>query len=273
MKTHPAPSLFVSHGSPTFALETPASSLAAAYLEALAHKTPQPKGILIVSPHWQTRGTQVAIALANQPSTVHDFGGFPSALYALQYPAKGAQWLADAIAAQLAANHVAHGFAPDQGMDHGAWVPLMKLYPQAQIPVVQISLPAQQSPPFYYALGQALAGLREHGVMVIGSGSLTHNLYEVRLHGDNALQTMADYVQPFREWMQATVTARDLPALLNYRALAPFAAENHPTDEHLMPLFVALGAGDFENGATQIDYFTGELVYHTLAMDHVLLGA
>ena len=218
--------------------------------------------------------------MGERPATVHDFGGFPEALYALQYPAKGSPTIAQAVSDCLITANFETTFAPQQGWDHGAWVPLMKLYPKAQIPVVQISLPALQTPAFYYALGQALAPLRAQGLMVIASGSLTHNLYDVRLHSDRVgsdaapvapITSVAPYVLPFRNWVQARVEARDLPALLNYRVLAPFAVECHPTDEHWLPLYVALGAGEFENFGAKLNYFSGELAHYTLAMDNVVL--
>lgn len=280
------PSLFVSHGSPTFALETPATSASAAFLHALTHQPialfeqmAKPRGIVVISPHWQTSGDVLSITSASALETVHDFGGFPARLYAMQYPAQGSPLLAQQVRDCLHTAGIRSQFAAQQGLDHGAWVPLMKLYPAANVPVVQLSLPAQHSPAHYFALGQALRSLRTQDILILSSGSLTHNLYEVRLAAASpqvqanaqAQAQAAPYVAPFRAWVQDKIAQRDVAALLNYRALAPFAVECHPSDEHLMPLFVALGAGDFGNPAVQVDYFAGELSHYTLAMDNVVL--
>jgi 4,5-DOPA dioxygenase extradiol len=216
---------------------------------------------------------QPAVMTNAQPATWHDFGGFPEPLYRLQYPAPGAPELAEAVIERL------HGAGvpavPDarRPLDHGAWVPLMHLFPQAQVPVVQVALPASAGPREVYAMGQALAGLREQGVLVIGSGSMTHNLGEF-FGGRAALNDPpAAYANEFSRWVEDVVQRGDLEALLDYRARAPHAVHSHPTEEHFLPIFFALGAAGWGSGqGATPDYLTREIMYRYLAMDAFTLG-
>ena len=227
--------IFVSHGAPTLALEP---GLAGAMLADLGASQPAPRAILLASAHWEARGT--AVTTTGQPSTLYDFGGFPAALYALRYPAPGAPEVARSAAARLTAAGFAVREDPTRGLDHGAWVPLMHLFPSALIPVAQIALSHGEGARRHFELGQALAPLTADGVMIMGSGSLTHNLYEAFRHPADAPAdpTVAEFV----DWIEARLQERDIPALLDYRNRAPHARRHHPTEEHLMPLFVALGA-------------------------------
>ena len=202
----------------------------------------------MVSAHWETRGGP-AVSLAQQPETIHDFGGFPDALFAIQYPAPGAPDAAASAAALLEQAGFAVGRSDTRGLDHGAWVPLHLMYPEADIPVAQISVMRGASPADHEAMGRALASLREEGVLVIGSGSLTHNLYEFR--GQPIDVAAPDWVSGFGNWMKARLDDNDLPALREYRTRAPHAERNHPTEEHLLPLYVAMGAaGEQRTGRT-----------------------
>lgn len=255
------PTLFVSHGAPTFAVEP---GVIGPQLRALAAQLPVPRAVVIVSPHWQTSVVQVTTGV--QPATIHDFGGFPPALYELQYPAPGAPDVAAEVLAELAQHGIDARGNASHGLDHGAWVPLRYLYPEADVPVVQLSLPRYPQPQDYLAFGRALAALRERGVLVIGSGSLTHNLYEF-----SGPRTDIDpYVTAFTGWMRAAIARGDLAALLDYRRQAPEAARAHPEDEHLMPLFVALGAAGADWNRSQL--LDGGVVYGMLAMDAFLFG-
>jgi 4,5-DOPA dioxygenase extradiol len=255
------PTLFVSHGAPTFALQP---GQAGALLGALGNSLPRPDAVLVVSPHWMPGTLQVTAA--ERPETIHDFSGFPPALYELQYPAAGAPQIAAEVIATLAAAGIPAQANATRGLDHGAWVPLRFLYPAADVPVPQLSLPRSRNPHDFLALGRALAPLRTQGVLVVGSGSVTHNLGDFRGERD------ADepYVAAFAGWLRAAIAAGDLDALLDYRARAPHAQRAHPTDEHLMPLLVALGAAGEDWRASR--HLDGGVDYGMLAMDAYLFG-
>ena len=241
------PALFLSHGSPTLALDdVPARD----FLMALGADLPRPAAIVVASAHWETETPMVNAPAIN--ATIHDFYGFPPAMYQLTYPAPGAPALAARITDLLAAEGLACRIDEARGLDHGAWVPLMHLFPQADIPVVQISVQSQLGAGHHYQLGKALAPLRADNVLIIGSGSFTHNLRELDRQGGSAEPA---WVSEFAGWMDAALTEGRICDLLSCRARAPHAVRNHPTDEHLLPLFVALGAGstaDAKPTATRI---------------------
>lgn len=243
MTSQSAPSLFLSHGAPTMALEP---SPARAFLTGLGRQLPAPKAILVASAHWQTDGYRVSTAAL--PRTIHDFGGFGEQLHRFQYPAPGSPEVAHRAASLLRDAGIGVTEDPVRGFDHGVWVPLSLLYPGADIPVVSLSLDAKGGPDEHYALGQALAPLRGEGVMIVGSGSLTHDLGSIVWpHDDERAAGRSPpapaWVSEFADWFAERVAADDRAALLNYRHIAPHATRNHPTDEHLLPFFVALGAG------------------------------
>lgn len=240
------PSLYISHGSP---MTAPQAGLTGERLAELAAVLPRPRAIVVASAHWLSRRPQVGNAMA--PQTIHDFDGFPVVLYQLRYPAPGAPALAERVLQLLEQVGPAPTLDPDRGLDHGAWVPLRLLYPAADIPVVPVSIQPELGPAHQYALGQALAPLRDEGVLLIGSGSITHNLHDVRVGYSN--ERHAPYVKPFTEWIEQKLAAGDIDALLDYRRQAPFAERAHPTDEHLLPLFVALGAAGVDARAQRID--------------------
>ena len=251
------PSLFISHGSPMLALEPGASGPA---LARLAAELPRPRAILVVSAHWESQGLRVTGATA--PETWHDFRGFPAQLYTLRYPAPGQPQLAAQIVEQLNAAGLPARVDAERPLDHGAWVPLSLMYPQADIPVLQLSLPRSQGPALQSRIGQALRSLREQDVLLIGSGSITHNLGELDWHAGP--EVIEPWAQAFRDWMAAKLAEDDEAALHDYRRLAPQAARNHPTDEHLLPLFFARGAGGkfriehsgFTHGALGMDIYS-----------------
>lgn len=230
------PSLFISHGSPMLALEPGASGPA---LARLAAQLPRPKAIVVVSAHWESQG--LLVTSHPQPETWHDFGGFPPALFAVQYPAPGEPALAARLASLLNEAGLAAQLDPQRPFDHGAWVPLALMYPAADIPVVQVSLPSHRGPTLQEQVGRVLGALREEDVLLIGSGSITHNLRELDWHAGP--ERVEPWALAFRDWMIARLTANDTPALHDYRRQAPFALRNHPSDEHLLPLYFARGAG------------------------------
>ncbi|MFL1515163.1 DODA-type extradiol aromatic ring-opening family dioxygenase [Pseudomonas prosekii] len=230
------PSLYISHGSPMLALEPGASGPA---LTRLAAQLPKPKAIVIVSAHWESN--ELLVSGNPQPETWHDFGGFPKALFEVQYPAPGDPQLAAEVIELLNANDLPARIDARRPFDHGVWVPLSLMYPQADIPVVQVSLPTRGGPALQTRVGQALQSLREHGVLLIGSGSITHNLRELDWHAGP--ESVEPWAKVFRDWMIEKLAANDEAALHDYRQQAPNAARNHPSDEHLLPLYFARGAG------------------------------
>lgn len=254
-----APSLFVSHGSPMFALEP---GLLGPNLEQIGKSLPTLTAIVVVSPHWQTRG--VRITGASMLETIHDFGGFPAPLYALQYPAQGAPQIASQILELLLAAGFEAALDARRGLDHGAWVPLRYLKPAADVPVLQVSMPHDLDAAGALRLGEALAPLRDLGVLVIGSGSLTHNLYEFRQHIQDP-----KYAQAFADWIADAVARGDVDALVHYRERAPHAVRAHPTEEHFLPLLVALGASHANEPRHRIE---GGMTYGILSMDSFGFG-
>lgn len=256
----PFPTIFVSHGSPMLALQ---DSPARRFLQGLGASLARPTAIVMVSAHWETRGGPV-VSLAPQPATIHDFGGFPQALFDLNYHAPGAPDMAERAAALFEAAGIPVGRDPQRGLDHGAWVPLRLMYPQADVPVLQISLTRGAGPAEHEQLGKALAQLRHEGVLVIGSGSLTHNLYEFR--GQRVDAPAPVWVTEFEQWMRERLQVGDHASLLNYRSLAPSAQKNHPSEEHLLPLFFAMGAAGTGAGA-RAQLLHSSVEHGVLAMD------
>lgn len=254
------PSLFISHGAPTFALEP---GRAGAQLAALGRQLERPRAIVVVSPHWMTRG--VKVTGAPRPPTIHDFGGFDERLYGLSYPAPGDPALARRVAALLADAGWPAGVDPQRGLDHGAWVPLLHLVPQADVPVLQVSMPVDLDERSAYELGRALAPLAEDGVLVVGSGSLTHNLYEFRM----GTSPEAAYAREFTHWVRDAVRAGDVGRVLDALEQAPHAQRAHPTPEHFLPLPIALGAAGSALPATVLD---GGIVHGVLAMESYVFG-
>ncbi len=218
------PTVFVSHGSPMLILEDrPARS----FLASLGQLLPRPKAIVAVSAHWDT--DVPAVSTAHKPATIHDFYGFPEALYQLRYDPPGAPELAERVAKLTGAAH-----DPHRGLDHGAWVPAKLAWPEADIPIFQLSVQPNESPAHHIALGRKLASLREEGVLVMGSGSATHNLRAlVRGAGDDA--EPEPWAKAFDDWLAETLEKGDEPGLADYRSKAPDAREAHPTDEHSCP--------------------------------------
>ena len=231
------PSLFVSHGAPTLAVE---SGSAHQFLRHLGQSLSVPRAIIAFSAHYDT--PRPTITASARPTTIHDFHGFPAALHAMRYDAPGAPDLAADIADQLASA----GFDPildhRRGLDHGAWVPLSLMYPAADIPVIQVSIDGSGTAQRHWAMGAALSRLRAEGVLILGSGSLTHNLSELDRGTDGKLSPPPSWVIAFSDWVNATLRAGDVNALMAWETVAPFGRRNHPTAEHFLPLFVAMGA-------------------------------
>ena len=257
------PTLFVSHGSPMLALEPGKTG---PLLSSIGNKLPRPRAILMVSPHWETQTPRVGNQL--QQRVIHDFGGFPQALYELDYPATGLPELADQVVDLLGAGGIAARTDDSWGIDHGAWVPLRYLYPHADIPVVQLSLQPHQPPAYHFRIGRLLAALAQDNVLIIGSGSFTHNLRDLRRNDVNGGD--APHTLEFLHWFLQQMQAGALDALLDYRHSAPHAVRTHPTDEHLLSLFFAMGASD---DWTRFVHLDSGSTYHTLRMDAFAFGS
>ncbi len=234
------PALFVPHGAPTFALRPGAAGAA---LTAIARKLPRPRAIVVVSAHWDT--DVPCVGFADRPETIHDFWGFPPELYQLRYPAQGSPQVASEVLAAISAAGLAVERDAGRGLDHGAWVPLRMMYPEADVPVVPLSIQSRGGTAQAHRLGQALAPLAASGILLVGSGNVTHNLRDFQSAAGAGAQTPA-YVEEFSDWLSVRLVAHDLPALLDYRRLAPSGVRAQPTEEHLLPLYFALGAGGRE---------------------------
>ena len=256
-----APTLFISHGAPTFALQP---GRLGANLRKLASRMPDLRAVLVVSAHWQSRGAQVMTT--PEPETIHDFGGFAAELYRLKYAVAGAPEAALQAGRLLAAHGFVVGENKERGLDHGAWVPLMHLFPDARVPVFQVSMPYDLTTVDAWRLGQALGPLREQGILIVGSGSLTHNLYEVRQNGSDG----EPYAREFAEWIRAAVVENDKDRLIRYRREAPHAERAHPTEEHYLPLLVALGASSAGDATPEV--IEGDMTYGVLSMESYSWG-
>lgn len=235
-------------------------SPAGRFLDGLGSQLPRPRAIVVASAHFVA--DRPTLGSHPTPHTVHDFGGFPKALYEIEYPAPGAPALAQTIAARFAEAGVEAGIRPSHGLDHGVWVPVGRMYPQADIPVVPLSVNPLADAAYHLSLGNVLADLRDEGVLVIGSGGFVHNLGDLDWTHKNA--PLASWAGEFSAWMHGKLADRDWPALRAWHEIAPHARRAHPTTEHLMPLFVALGAaGD----APRVEVLHRSHELGTLALD------
>jgi 4,5-DOPA dioxygenase extradiol len=227
------PSLFVSHGSPMLALDPGA---AGAFWHELAQSLPQPQAVLCISAHWNT--DRPLLGAAAKPETIHDYYGFPEPMYRLRYPAPGAPALAERAIALLHEVGIPAAADPGYGLDHGAWVPLQSFYPDADVPVAQLSVQPYRNARWHRRLGAGLAPLREEGVLILGSGGATHNLRELDRRGGEAPR----WAQEFDEWLASALADGRTEDLLDWETKGPHAQRAHPSPEHFLPFFVAWGA-------------------------------
>ncbi|GAA5184378.1 class III extradiol ring-cleavage dioxygenase [Niveibacterium umoris] len=255
------PVLFLSHGSPLHAVldSEPARAWA-----ALGAQLPTPRAIIAVSAHWNT-GIPMLTGAASPP-TIHDFGGFPDVLYRLRYPASGAPELAEQARGLLRDAGLPVGIDGSRGLDHGAWVPLMHMFPQANVPVIQLSVQPELCARHHFAVGRALAPLAADNVLIVASGHTTHNLRDAFRRPDLLGQSAEPmpYVKAFADWVADAIAAQRIDELLDWTERAPEPLRAHPSPEHFLPLFVALGAaGDAASATRFLDVFDGP----ALAMD------
>ena len=252
------PTLFLSHGAPNITLH---DQPARRFFDTLAANLPRPRALVVISAHYCAVAPAVTVSPA--PRTIHDFSGFEPELYDLRYPAPGAPEVAAELLTLIKNALGRDGIADTEwGLDHGAWSPLIRIYPKADIPVVMLSLIANADAAQHFQLGRALARLRDDNVLVIGSGSMTHNLGRLKMPLD--YDAAAPWVTQFLAWIENNLTAGDAETLCTYRNSAPHARACHPTDEHLLPLFVAIGAAGENWRATNIHR---GICYGTLSMD------
>lgn len=253
----PLPSVFLSHGSPMHALEAGAAGAAWA---ALGKRLGKPKAIVIASAHWETGLPQLTGAA--KPETIHDFYNFPAPLYRIRYAAPGAPEVAQRVQALLKDSGFTAAIDGCRGLDHGAWAPLLYMYPDRDVPVVQLSVQPELGTRHHLALGKSLRSLAAEGILVIGSGHLTHNLRDWSRGQGRA----EPYARDFQQWVFERINNHELESLADYRSGSPHGVRSHPTEEHFMPLFVALGAApegykaerifdDIESGVLAMDAY------------------
>lgn len=231
---NPLPTLFLSHGSPMMAL---AECTTTRFFKTLGTELPRPRAILAVSAHWDT--ATPAASISAQPETIHDFYGFPAPLYELRYPPPGAPDVAQRAAQLIDAAGLGPTALGERGLDHGAWTPLRFMFPAHDIPVTQLAVQSNLAARHHYDIGRALAPLAEEGVMILGSGGVSHNLREWRSVPPGAPPA---WMTGFVTWVRQALESGNHAPLIDYVKQAPHAARNHPTTEHFLPLFVALGA-------------------------------
>lgn len=256
------PTLFVSHGAPTLAIE---DSPAHQFLTEFGQTLGKPRAILMLSAHFDL--SVATITTSTAPETIHDFGGFPKALYDIAYPAPGYPDLARRVADLLQAGGIPIREDATRGLDHGAWVPLLLMYPDADVPVVQLSIDSRQGATYHFRLGELLRPLRDEGVLIVGSGGATHNLRYMfqPAPGDPT----PEWVIGFRDWLAETVENDHRDDLAYYRERGPFATQNHPTEEHFLPLLASMGATEPGELCQRIHESES---FGVLAMDSYLFG-
>ena len=257
------PSAFISHGAPTLALE---DCDATQFLSQFTAHVGQPSGIVVISAHWTEN--EIQVTTSESLPLIYDFYGFPKPLYELEYPAHTSRDIADKVLTLLNDAAIPAKANNDRGLDHGAWVPLRLMFPNAEIPVIQVSMAYAKPDVYHLRVGRALAALRQQGVLIIGSGSVTHNLGDCVIKaGETDTRTVPAYAKEFTEWIAEHVAANDDNALLSWRQNAPYAKQAHPSDEHFIPFFVALGAAGLSWHGERIHK---GYMHHALAMDAYL---
>jgi len=246
------PVVFLGHGSPMNAIEDTAFSRA---WTGLGRTLPRPKAILVVSAHWMTQGTTL-VDVSAAPRTIHDFRGFPEALYRETYPAPGDPALAREVVTLLASHHA--GEDDRWGLDHGAWTLLKFLYPDADVPVFQLSIDLRQDLPWHFEIGRTLSDLRDRGVLILGSGNVVHNLREMRFDG-----RPHDFALEFDALFTERMEARDFARLTDRSRLGALLHKAHPTVDHYLPALTVAGASD---GRDQVTFMTDAIDLGSVSM-------
>lgn len=256
MNLQTLPGLFISHGSPMLALDPEQVGPA---LHRLGLNLPKPTAIVVMSAHWESNALEVSTAV--RAETWHDFRGFPAELYEMRYPAPGNPELAEQILHLLADAHLPAHANSTRPRDHGVWMPLLHMYPEADIPVIEISLPMHMPADEIYKIGQTLAPLREQQILLIGSGSITHNLAELSWQSQQN-SSVPEWASGFRNYVVNKLSHSQYDAVLAWENI-PYVQRNHPSIEHFAPLFFAMGTGhrfsivhsSFSMGALGMDIY------------------
>jgi len=258
------PVLFVGHGSPMNAIEDNEFSKG---WKAIAKTLPKPKAILCISAHWETKGTFVTAM--EHPRTIHDFGGFPRALFDVQYPAQGSKWLADETKNIITQTEVAMDEA--WGFDHGCWSVLKHLYPKADVPVIQLSLDYTKDAQYHYNLAQQLAPLRNKGVLIIGSGNMVHNFQYAQLRGSDFNAHFGhDWAIEANEVFKRLITDNDYKSLINFKNYSKALQLSVPTPDHYLPLLYTIALRKKDESA---NYFNDALVAGSFSMTSVKISS
>ena len=256
------PVLFIGHGSPMNGIE---DNLFSKTWVKLGTEIPKPKAVLVVSAHWLTNGTHITAMEA--PKTIHDFGGFPQALFDVQYPAPGSPELALETSKLITSTSV--GLDHDWGLDHGTWTVVRHMYPNADIPVLQLSIDYSKPPQYHYDLAKELAALRKKGVLIIGSGNMVHNLRMVAWDKLNEPEFGYDWAQEINQVFKEKIVTGDAQSLIQYERLGSAAKLAIPTPDHYYPLLYTLGLQDKTD---TIDFFNDKAVGGSLTMTSVKIG-
>lgn len=254
------PVLFVGHGNPMNAIEE--NRFTAAWRDAAAH-LPVPSAILCISAHWETEGTYVTAM--PRPKTIHDFYGFPEELYRVQYPAPGSAELAEKVCGMVRSTAVELDSGRAWGLDHGAWVVLKRMYPDADVPVIQFSLDRSRPPSFHYGLARELLPLREQGVLIIGSGNIVHNLRRLQWDAVAPFPWATD----FDRLSEEMILSGRHEELVDYPALGEAASLSIPTNEHFLPLLYALA---LQQPGEKVEFFAEGMVYGSISMRSLRIG-
>ena len=254
------PVLFVGHGNPMNAIEE--NEFSQGWRE-LGKKLPTPKAILCISAHWETKGTFVTAM--EKPKTIYDFGGFPEELFKAQYPAPGSPAIAKEVQSTVKSINV--GLDNDQwGLDHGCWSILKPMFPNADIPVLQLSIDYTKPAQWHYDLAKELAALRSKGVLIVGSGNIVHNLGRIDWRNPNGV---FDWAEEFNTKVKSSISTKDHKSLVNYSTLGKAASLSIPTPEHYLPLLYTLGLQDDKD---ETSFFNDKTVMGSIAMTSVLIN-
>jgi 4,5-DOPA dioxygenase extradiol len=255
------PVLFIGHGSPMNAIEDNEFTKG---WKTIAKKIPKPKAILCISAHWETKGTFVTTM--DKPKTIHDFGGFPQALFDAQYPASGSKWLADETKKIITTTSV--GLDDSWGLDHGTWCILKPMYPEANIPVIQFSLDYTKSTQYHYDLAKELAGLRKKGVLIIGSGNMVHNFQFARFNGNFNEPFGHDWALEANETFKKLISENDIKSLINYKNYSKALQLSVPSPDHYLPMIYAIA---LRCKTEKISYFNDAVIGGSFSMTSILI--